>query len=173
MNKYLSLLTNKVYELYRAFEDHAFNSYVSGKNNYKIVINFKPNNTIHLVLFKGEYDKQKVDEVYLSFDNERKLYEALSLRLFALILGNVQIYKLDNNMYHNPKHKPYSLVIIDDQVINTTVKSILENNENRVSLDNEVINNISKKIKYLKPEWSFLSLIEDRTAITKELLRKW
>ena len=173
MNKYLDLLTNKIYDLYRAYEDHAFNAYINGKNNRRLIVNFKNNNTIHFALFERNQKKEfeLVDEVYIGFDDERDLYEVIALNVFIKALGNVMVYKLSNNSYYNPKHKPYIYIISEDQEINDYINKIIKNQAEK--LDTKIIDDISKKVKRKKIEWSFLSMIEDRTELTRELFRKW
>jgi len=173
MNKYLNLLTNKIYELYRAYENHAFNSYIQGKSNRQIIVNFKSNNTIHFALFEKNqsHEFELIDEVYIGFDDERKLYEAVSLNIFIKILGNVTIHKLDNNSYFNAMHKPYIYVMVEDRIINNNINKLIANQEEK--LNTEIIDDISKHIKSKKVCWSFLSQIEDRTELTKEMFRKW
>ena len=173
MNKYLALLTSKISDLYRAYENHAFNSYVTDKNNRRLVVSFKTNNTIHFALFEKNQlqEFELIDEVYIGFDNDRDLYEATSLNVFIKAMGNVVIYNLNNNGYYSPKHKPYVYVIAEDQKINQYINQIIENQA--VKLNTEIIDSINKKVKRKKIEWSFLSQIEDRTELTNEIFRKW
>ena len=173
MNKCLNELTNKLYELYRAYENHAFNSYMNGKNDRRLVVNFKTDNTIHFALFEKNQSQgfELSDEVYIGFDNERDLYDAVALNIFIKALGNVMIYKLDSNGYYSPKHKPYVYITVKDQKINKYINQIIENQETQ--LNTEIIDNVNEKVKKKKVEWSFLSLIEDRTALINEMFRKW
>ena len=173
MNKYQNLLANEICKLYRAYEDHAFNAYINGKNNHRLVVNFKTDNTIYFALFEKNQKKEfeLVDEVYIGFDDERDLYEVIALNVFIKALGNVMIYKLGDNSYYNPKHKPYIYIISEDQKINDYINKIIKNQVEK--LDTKIIDDISKKVKRKKIEWSFLSMIEDRTELTKEMFRKW
>ena len=147
MNKYLTLLTDKISNLYRAYEDNAFNSYMQGNNSRRLVVNFKTNNTIHFALFENHQSQEfgLVDEVYIGFDDERALYEAVALKIFIKALGNVIIYKLDNNGYYSPKHKPYVFVTVEDQKINNYVNQMIANQE--IRLNTEIIDIINKRVK--------------------------
>lgn len=175
MDKYLSLLTEKLCDLYYAYENHAFHSFMKGYVNRRIVVTFMANNTIHFALFEKniEHEFELVDEVYIGFDEERDLYEAVSLNIFAKALGNVLIHKLSDEMYYNTKHKPYVLVNVEDKKLNRLINKIITNQTEPISIDNKTINEVNKRVKSKKVCWSFLSQIEDRTALTNELFRRW
>lgn len=173
MNKYLELLTNKMYELYDAYEDHAFNSYVNNQNKYRLVVKFTEYNKIGYLLFEKN-KVELVDEVYIDFEGDRDLYEAIALRIFVKALGNVIVHKLGCDMYFNPKHKPYILVIVEDERIINLLDQMIENQENEnLNLEHKIVKNTSNIVKRYKCDWSFLSQIEDRVALTKELFRRW
>ena len=176
MDIYLRELTNKLYELYRAYEDHAFHSYMNGKNNRRLVVNFKPDNTIHFALFEKNQSQEfeLVDEVYIGFDDERELYEATALNIFIKALGNVMIHHLGDNMYYNSKHKPYVLVIAEDRKVMNIIDKLIENQEKEaINLNNEIVKEINYLVKTKKYDSQFLYQIEDRMALTKELFRRW
>ena len=175
MDKYLKLLTDKISALYRAYENHAFNSFMKGYINRRLIVSFNDNNTIHFALFEknNQQEFELVDEVYIGFDKKRSLYEAVALNIFAKALGNVLIHKLNDNMYYNAKHKPYVLVIAEDIRINHLIREIITNQNEPVTMDNKIINEVNKHVKSRRVCWSFLSQIEDRTALTNEIFRKW
>ncbi len=175
MNKCLNELTNKLYELYRVYEDYAFNSYVKNENKYTIVIHFREKNIIHYALFeKKNLDEYEIfDEVNIDFERERKQYEAVSLQLFAKAIGNVMIYTYGNSMYYNEKHKPYTLIIADDKEISHQIDRIIMNQEIEHIIDHPIIESVCRLVKIKKMDWPFLSQIEDRTMLTNELLKNY
>lgn len=174
MNSYLNLLTEKIFDLYTAYEDYAFSSYVKDENKYKLVVTFTDNNSIHFAMFEknSKHEFELLDEIYISFEEERELYEAISLRLFVKALGNVMIHKLDNNMYFNAIHKSYVLVIAKDKEVNDMFDNIIVNQENEIiSLDNEIIEKKAALVRSKKCNNLFLCAIEIRAKMTREILR--
>ena len=176
MNKYLEILTKKIFELYDVYDSYAFASYIKGENKYKLIIKYEEKNTLHFLMLEKNINNEYelADEVHINFEDERNLYEAISLRLFSKVLGNVMIHKANDNTYYNTKHKGYILLIAEDKEIKELIDKIIINQESEcINLEHKMITDASKKTKTKKIDWEFLSSLEDRTELTKEIFRRW
>ena len=174
MDKHLSLFTQKLYELYDAYEDHAFNSYVHNDNRYLLVLRFSNGELISYLLFDN-ITGHLVDDVHIDFENqEYDLFYVLALRLFVKSLGDVMIHKIDDNTYGNNIRKPYVQVVTDDAQLLKTFDELIKNQEvEYLNLDNKLIQGESLKVKIHHFDRHLINQIEDRTALTKELFRRW
>ena len=174
MDKNLCLLTEKLCELYDAYEDYAFNSYVHNDNRYLLIIRFGNGGLISYLLFDNISD-HLVDDVHIDFEHqEYDLFYALALRLFVKSLGDTMIHKLDDNTYGNSIRKPYVQVVTDDTYLLNMFDELIKNQEKEyLNLDNMLVEKESKKVKVRHFDRQLINQIEDRTALTKELFRGW
>ena len=109
MNKFLVNVTEKIDKLYKIYED-----YIWKNKDRRLAVIFQNNMIITFYLYEGN---ELLDELHLSFDNnEYDLYKAICLRSFAIMLGNVMVYKMDDeDVYYNKKHKSYITIIVKDK----------------------------------------------------------
>lgn len=175
MNSFLNLLTEKLFNLYDVYEDHAFNSYVKDENKYKLVVTFMEKNMIHFAMFEKDekFEYQLVDEIYIGFEQERDLYEAISLKLFIKALGNVMIHKIDRDIYFNAKHKRYVVIIAKDNELRDLFNQIIINQENKIiDLNSKIVKEKDALVKSKIFDRGFLNYLDNRVQITKDMLRR-
>ena len=72
MNKYLDILTKKIFELYDVYDSYAFASYIKEENKYKLVIKYEEKNNLHLLMLEKNINNEYelADEVYINFEDE-------------------------------------------------------------------------------------------------------
>ena len=160
-------ITDKIYELYKIYETYAWHN-----NHCKLVVHYRNNNTISIYLYQND---ELLDDVHINFtEKEKPIYEVLSLNLFILTIGNVEIHKLGNDMYYNAHHKPYLLIISSDKEITKTLDTLVSRqNDEVLSLDMDIIKDKSKKIKKKTFNKKFIEAIDNRTQLTETLFRRW
>ena len=166
MDKNITAIMPQLNELYKIYETYAWHS-----NDRKIVVIYSQQ-TITFYL----YDKNTLaDEFHLVFPQEEKdLYEAISLNLFVKMLGNTRIHKLEPNMYHNPYHKSYLLVIAEDQELQTIMDNlIIKQKTEDITLETSEIKEVNLKIKRRKYNQEFIDLLAKRVYLSDVMLREW
>ena len=158
----IDILTNKLNHLYKIYEEKCWHN-----SNNKITIILQDN---CLSFYYGD-DKKNIDEFCLSFNkNERKIYKYISLNLFNNILGDVYIYK-DNNNFYNLNHKPYIMVIVNDETLLATINDIVFKQDEEFI--QEKINYIYKRKPFKIYSSKFLHKLDERIEITKKKLRSY
>ena len=144
MQKYDDLIADKLYELYKTYEEYIWKN----EENRKLIVIFGKDMILSLYLYE---DKELIDELNLKFDNkEENLYISLCLKLFILLLGNVYVYKEDN-IYYNINHKSYLGVIAGNNKLNNIINELVNNqNDKIINKDNDIIKN-KLLLKYEDP----------------------
>ena len=169
MKRYIDELVDRINELIKIYENYIWKS-----DDRNLVVVFQKDLIISFYLFeKGEL----VDELYLSFEeNEKHFYNAVCLRTFALLLGNVMVYKADDNehnVYLNNSLKSYLAVIAGDNEVASLIDSLIEVQDKEIiNKDNKIIKEDSKKVKKRLPNVSVLNQIEKRISLSREMLRR-
>ena len=169
MKRYIDELVDRINELIKIYENYIWKS-----DDRNLVVVFQKDLIISFYLFeKGEL----VDELYLSFEeNEKHFYNAVCLRTFALLLGNVMVYKADDNehnVYLNNSLKSYLAVIAGDNEVASLIDSLIEVQDKEIiNKDNKIIKEVSKKVKKRLPNVSVLNQIEKRISLSREMLRR-
>lgn len=168
MKKYIDELTKRIDELIKIYEQYLWKD-----EDSNLIVSFQDN----MIMFNLCEDNEIIDEIYLSFEEkERKFYEAICLRTFALLLGNVRVYKddiaNDYTMYYNESRKPYFAVISNDNNILLLINSLVDCQETEVISNNQIIMKANKKVSRYLPNISVLNSFDNRIYITKEMLRK-
>ena len=169
MNKFIDELSNKMYELYKVYESYAWNG-----TNKRIVIVLEKRNIISIYLYDLENNDELLDDVHISFDSkETNLYYAIALRLFVKTLGNVIIYKLDNDMYYNATHKSYLLYIVKNEKLKEMIDDIVAIQENEIiCYDTDAVKNVTETVKNKIYSRKILSEIDNHIRFTNEMLRR-
>ena len=169
MNNYINELTDKLYELYKTYESYAWKY-----NDRRIVIAFQKDRRLSFYLYELYGQKELVDDLHLSFDKlEYDLYKIICLRLFVMIIGNVKIHKLGNEMYYNPIHKPYLLVINKDMELKKMIDEMIVRQDNEIlNFDIDIVKDVSKNVKKKKYSKQFLDNIDAHTKLLREILRR-
>ena len=169
MKRYIDELVDRINNLIKIYENYIWKS-----DDRNLVVVFQKDLIISFYLFeKGEL----VDELYLSFEeNEKNFYNAVCLRTFALLLGNVMVYKADDNehnVYLNNSLKSYLAVIAGDEEVASLIDSLIEVQDKEIiNKDNKIIKEASKKIKKRLPNVSVLNQIDKRISLSREMLRR-
>ena len=168
MKKYIDELAKRIDELIKIYEQYLWKD-----EDSNLIVSFQDN----MIMFNLCEDNEIIDEIYLSFeDKERKFYEAICLRTFALLLGNVRVYKddiaNDYTMYYNESRKPYFAVISNDNNILSLINSLVDCQETEVISNNQIIMKANKKVSRYLPNIPVLNSFDNRIYITKEMLRK-
>lgn len=169
MKRYIDELVDRINNLIKIYENYIWKS-----DDRNLVVVFQKDLIISFYLFeKGEL----VDELYLSFEeNEKNFYNAVCLRTFALLLGNVMVYKADDNehnVYLNNSLKSYLAVIAGDEEVTSLIDSLIEVQDKEIiNKDNKIIKEVSKKVKKRLPNVSVLKEIDKRIDLSREMLRR-
>ena len=165
-NKYDDKVVNKLYELYKLYEEYVWKD----ENNRKIIIVFRNDMTLSCYLYENN---EAIDELDLKFNNKEEiLYQSICLKLFILLLGNVYIYKEDN-VYFNIKHKKYLGIVADNDKLNAIITSLVDKqNEKIINRDNDIIKD-SLKIKNKIYSNKFIRELDARIEVSKKMLRGW
>ena len=167
MNKFVNELTERINEFYKIYETYAWK-----QSNRKVVVSFGEKKNLSFYLFEND---EPIDELQLSFDEkEENLYRAICLRTFIMIIGNVKIHKLSDDMYYNPHHKPYLLIISRDKKLCNDLDRLIEIQTNEIlNFDTDIVKNSVSKVKYKKYSKKFLSELDTRIDLSREMFRKW
>lgn len=168
MNKYVDLLTDKLYELYKTYESYAWKD-----NNRRIVVKFN-DKKLSFYLYELSFHDEVVDDFHVSFDKvEYDLYKIICLRLFVMIIGNVKIHRLGNDMYYNSVHKPYLLVINKDMELNILIDEMIVRQDKEIlNFDMDIIKDVSKNVKKKRYSNHFLDNIDMHTILLREIFRR-
>ena len=165
--KDINELTNNLLILYNYYESYCWNH---SEENPKIKIyNGNLRYKIDFLINNNEEDSFE-----LSFDQEeRKLYEYVSIKMLVDLFKNVQITMKDNNIY-NKAHKDYLNLKLDDDKLKEEIRAIIVLlNGHHLDDVNEIINtkyyNLKRKRKINE---DFITLTKDRVNITKKLVRR-
>ena len=160
MKNYSDILVSKLNDLYNVYERYAWKC-----DKCKIIVMFQDN----CITFYINDDGVNIDEFILTFSSrEGKLYKYIALKVFDMILGDVYIYK-DNNEFYNKGHKPYLNVIVNDEDILMLVNQLVFNQE-----DEFLSQGINKffKVKPLKIlNAKFFNSLDNRLEISKKIFR--
>ena len=162
---YLELLTTKIKNLIETYEQ-----YIWKEDNRELIVIFQ-NNDIEFHL----YDNSNcIDEITISFSQkENKLYKAMCLRIFSIMLGNVKIRE-ENSIFYNIKQKPYFIIVVTDKEIRETlIKLVSEQEINYINFNNKIIKDSTQKLKWKINSIKFLNDLEKRIDVTKKTLRRW
>ena len=167
MKRYIDELTKRIDELLKIYEQHLWSNPDDG-----LYVSFKDN----MIMFNLLHDKEMIDELYLSFEEkERKFYEALCLRTFVLMFGNVMVYKdiLVNEyiMYSNEKQKPYFAVATNDKEIVNMIDTILDTQKEEAIKNHKILKDMNNKVKRYLPNIPVLYNLDKRIELSKEMLR--
>lgn len=165
-NKYDDIVTNKLYELYKTFEEYVWKN----EDERKIIIVYRNDMTLSCYLYDNN---EVIDELDLKFDiKEELLYQSICLKLFILLLGNVYIYKEDD-VYFNIRHKKYLGIVVDNNKLNKLITSLVANqNDKVINKDNDIIKD-SLKIKNKVYSKKFINELDSRIELSKKMLRGW
>lgn len=167
MKRYIDELTKRIDELLKTYEQHLWSNHDDG-----LYVTFKDN----MIMFNLLHDREMIDELYLSFEEkERKFYEAICLRTFALMFGNVMVYKdtlMDEYMmYFNEKQKPYFALATDDKELINMIDTILDTQEEEAIKNHKILKDMNNKVKKYLPNRPVLYNLDKRIEVSKEMLR--
>ena len=168
MNKFLVNVTEKIDKLYKIYED-----YIWKNSSRHLAVVFQNNMIITFYLYEGN---ELLDEFHLSFDkNEYDLYKAICLRSFAIMLGNVMVYKMaSEDVYYNKMHKSYITIIVKDKNIVSLIDKILEHQlEERIDFNTKIISDESNKVKKRIYNKKFLREFDTRIHLSEEMFKGW
>ena len=158
MNK-PNVIVDKLNELYKIYEEYCWRH-----DELEIVVIFD-DNTITLYL-NNQIDN--MDTFCLSFNKrEKKIYKYVSLKFFNLLLGDVYIYN-DDDTFYNKKHKPYLMVIINDEDILKNVNYLVVNQG--VTYIMNGVNDICKKEPFKAYSKKFMNEFDERIGLSKKKL---
>lgn len=158
MNK-PNVIVDKLNELYKIYEEYCWRH-----DELEIVVIFD-DNTITLYL-NNQIDN--MDTFCLSFNKrEKKIYKYVSLKFFNLLLGDVYIYN-DDDTFYNKKHKPYLMVIINDEDILKNVNYLVVNQG--VTYIMNGVNDIFKKEPFKTYSKKFMNEFDERIGLSKKKL---
>ena len=167
MKRYLDELTKRVDELIKVYENSIWKD-----EDKHLIVGFHREKMISFYLYDAG---GIVDEMYLSFgEKEEKLYKALCLKTFAILLGNVKVNEFVGegiNIYYNRAIKPYLAVFSDNQEILSMLNTLVDNQENEVIKNNPIIDDVSKKAKRYLPNYNALNELDERIDFSKKMLR--
>lgn len=167
MKKYIDELTKRIDELLKTYEQFLWKD-----KSRKLIVGFHPNQMISFYLYDGE---ELIDDVYLSFEGDETFFRALCLRTFIIMLGNVMVYKHENqedNLYYNFAQKPYFAIVSRDEKLNVIIDNLIYNQETEViNKDNPLIREASCKVKKYIPNIGVLHQIDERIDKSKNKLR--
>ena len=169
MKRYVDELVDRINELIKIYENYIWKS-----DDRNLVVVFQKDMIISFYLYEKE---ELIDELYLSFEEKEKyFYQAICLRIFALLLGNVMVYKApdkEHNIYLNESLKPYLAVIAGDKEVASLIDSLIKEQEKEViNKDNKIIKEVSRKVRNRLPNVSVLREIDKRISLSKEMLRR-
>lgn len=164
MNKFLEELVSSLDNLYYMYERYIWNN-----SNSKLEV-LVQDNTICFYLYKN---KEVIDEIILSFDeDERLMYTYVCIRLLIILLGNVYIYNKDN-LFFNNKHKSYlTLIVNDDDILDSMIKIISMQDDIVINEDMDMILDIKGSLARKKYSKDFIKEMNNRIDISKKLLRR-
>lgn len=161
MNK-VDDLGEKIKYLYEMYEENCWKN-----DGDKINIIFQDN----CIAFYYISNKKSIDNFCLAFNkNERKVYKYLSLKLFDRVLGDVYIYK-DNNNFYNKHHREYLNVVVNDNELLKIINEIVFNQEE--IFINQTINRMFSKKPFKRYNTKFLDSIDERIMVTRRVLRSY
>lgn len=168
MKRYVDELMKRIDELIKSYELFLWQS---EDRTSIITIDNEEDYVITFYLFSEE---ELVDAMALHFLKEEKdLYDAVCLKLFVLLFGNVKVYKMDNefnHIYYNGIHKPYSLVVTDEEITKLFDEVIVNQDEETIK-NHPLISDASKKVKKYLPNVPVLKELDERIADTKVRIR--
>ncbi len=166
MKRYVDELVKRINELIKVYENYLWQD----ENRY-LVIGFQ-DRMIGFHLYDG-YDI--VDMLYLSFgEKEEKIYQAVSLKTFAIVLGNVKVYESVGptfSIYHNDALKPYLAVASADNNMTALLDLLIDNQETQAINSSPIIEAADKKVKRYLPNASVLKEIDKRIDLSKDIVR--
>ena len=169
MKRYIDELTKRIDELIKIYEE-----YLWKHEDSSLIVAFR-DNTVVFNLCEG---KEIIDEIYMTFEEkERKFYEAICLKTFAILLGNVMVYYDDEYsngyvVYHNEARKPYLAVQSNDEKIISLLDSVINDQETEIINNHKIVKDYNKKVRKYLPNVGVLNVVDNRINISKEKLRK-
>ena len=169
MKRYVDELVKRIDELIKIYEQYSW------KDEERFFAVFFKENTIMFNLSDGE---EVIDEIYLTFEEkEYAFYQAVCLRTFAILLGNVMVYRDEVQesviMYHNEIRKPDLAVVSCDNRLTFLLDQLVDRQEEEYINGSKTIKLACDSVKRYIPNSNVIDMFDERIAITKELVRRY
>lgn len=171
--QFIDKLTDKIKEIYYIYENYAWND----EDRRIIGAIFHKNGKISLYVYDG---MELIDEVNIAFgEEELDLFRALSLRMFSFMIGNVMVYRFQDNkekdcyIYYNEKRKPYLYIVAKDENIRQDIDLMVDNQMNEwINMDNAIIKERTEVASSRIYDDSVLEIFEKKKSVAKILTKE-
>ena len=167
MKNYVDELIKRIDELIKSYE-----LYIWKDDERSLIVEFTNDMNITFYLYDRE---DMIDLITFSFKNsEREIYQIISLKVFAILLGNVKVYRYHDDIqsiYYNEAIKPYLHVFSSNGNLSMLFDSLVDNQETESIRENTLVKIGYNKTKKLFLTKEVLSRIDERIDLSKERLR--